>query len=65
MQMVETLAERKTSLCQSGLETFKPSSDGTIPQNIIDVVLPVRTSNEVREATYTPCFEEAITLLQG
>ena len=51
----------------SSLEPSEASSGSSIPQKIIDVIFPVRISNEVRESTDAPGLEEAfsIPLLEG
>ena len=51
----------------SGRETSKASSGSSIPQKIIDVVVPVGVSTEIREATYATGLEEAVSvpLLEG
>ena len=51
----------------SYLEPSEASSGGSIPQKIIDVVFPVRISNEIREATHSTGLEEALSipLLEG
>ena len=51
----------------SGRETSKASSGSSIPQKIIDVVVPVGVSNEICEATYATGLEEAfsVPLLEG
>ena len=51
----------------SCLEVSEDSSDSSSPQKIIDVVFPVRISNEVRESTDAPGLEEALSipLLEG
>ena len=46
----------------SGRETSKASSGSSIPQKIIDVVVPVGVSNEIREATYATGLEEAFSV---
>ena len=51
----------------SGRETSKASSGSSIPQKIIDVVVPVGVSNEICKATYETGLEEAfsVPLLEG
>ena len=51
----------------SGRETSKASRGSSIPQKIIDVVVPVGVSNEICEATYASGLEEAfsVPLLEG
>ena len=44
--MIKTQAELKFSLRPSSLETSKSSSGGSIPQKTIDVVLPIRFSDD-------------------
>ena len=65
--MIKTQAELKFSLRPSSLETSKSSSGGSIPQKTIDVVIPVRISNEISEATHSAGLEQALSipLLQG
>ena len=51
----------------SCLEASEASSGSSIPQKIIDVVIPVRISNKIRVPTDAPSLEEALSipLLQG
>ena len=51
----------------SCLEASEASSGSSIPQKIIDVVTPVRISNEISEATHSAGLEQALSipLLQG
>ena len=55
------------SVRQSCLEASEASSGSSIPQKIIDVVIPVRISNKIRVPTDAPSLEEAlrIPLLKG
>ena len=57
----------KLSVRQSCLEASEASSGSSIPQKIIDVVIPVRISNEISEATHSAGLEQALSipLLQG
>ena len=57
----------KLSVRQSCLEASEASSGSSIPQKIIDVVVPVEVSNEICEATYATGLEEALSipLLEG
>ena len=52
---------------QSCLEASEASSGSSIPQKIIDVVIPVRISNEISEATHSAGLEQALSipLLEG
>ena len=51
----------------SCVEPSEASSGGSIPQKIIDVVFPVKISNEIRAATHSTGLEQALSipLLQG
>ena len=51
----------------SCLEASEASSGSSIPQKIIDVVIPVRMSNKIRVPTDAPSLEEALSipLLEG
>ena len=57
----------KLSVRQSCLEASEASSGSSIPQKIIDVVIPVRISNKIRVPTDAPSLEEALSipLLEG
>ena len=46
----------------SCLEPSEASSGASIPQKIIDVIFPVRISNEIRESTDAPSLEEALSI---
>ena len=46
----------------SCLEPSEASSGGSIPQKIIDVVFPVRISNEICEAAHSTGLEQALSI---
>ena len=48
----------------SSLEASEASSGSSIPQKIIDVVIPVRISNKIRVPTDAPSLEEALSILR-
>ena len=52
----------KLSVRQSCLEASEASSGSSIPQKIIDVVIPVRISNKIRVPTDAPSLEEALSI---
>ena len=52
----------KLSVRQSCLEASEASSGSSIPQKIIDVVIPVRISNEISEATHSAGLEQALSI---
>ena len=51
----------------SCLEASEASTGTSVPQKIIDVVIPVRISNKIRVPTDAPSLEEALSipLLEG
>ena len=67
LQMIKARGELEFPMRPSWLEPSEASSGGSIPQKIIDVVFPVRISNEISEATHSAGLEQAlrIPLLQG
>ena len=48
----------------ASLEPSEASSGSSIPQKIIDIIFPVRISNEIRESTDAPGLEEALSILR-
>ena len=46
----------------SCLEAPEARSGGSIPQKIIDVVIPVRISHKIRVTTDAPSLEEALSI---
>ena len=65
--MIKLREELESSMRPSCLEVYEVCSGSNITQKIIDVVFPVRISNEISEATHSAGLEKAlgIPLLQG
>jgi len=60
--IIKTGGELEFSMRPSCLEPSEASSGGSIPQKIIDVVFPVRISNEICEATHSTGLEQALSI---
>ena len=52
----------KLSVRQSRLEASEACSGSSVPQKIIDVVIPVRISHKIRVPTDVPSLEEALSI---
>ena len=62
LQMIKARGELESSMRPSCLEPSEASSGSSIPQKIIDVVFPVRISNEICEATHSTGLEQALSI---